>query len=205
MLSTLLVSTLLASSLLPEGASARRGADLSVRTDTDTWRCLVNSFNVSYAFVRAYRNVGAVDTNATDSLKAAYEAGIQDIHAYIFPCSTGSPYSASKGITCPAPADQFRAVLTALDQAGIIVERTYSSESKRASSTAVTVKRIWLDIEDESPSKYFDTNVANNVALLSEMAATAKEEGVYLGIYTTKTYWTNIMGDVEGYSIYPLW
>jgi hypothetical protein len=198
------ISALLAASLLLEGASARRGADLSVHTTTDTWRCLVNSFNVSYAFVRAYRNVGAVDTNATDSLKAASEAGIQDLHAYIFPCSSGSAYSASKNITCATPADQFRAVLSALEEAGISVERTSKISSKSKSGTVI-VKRIWLDIEDESPSKYFDTNVANNVALLSEMASTAKEEGVYLGIYTTKTYWSNIMGNVEGYSIYPLW
>ena len=58
---------------------------------------------------------------------------------------------------------------------------------------------------DETPSKYFDPNVIVNQNALAQMVATAQEHAVALGIYTTKTYWTNIMGGIEGYSIYPLW
>lgn len=37
------------------------------------------------------------------------------------------------------------------------------------------------------------------------MVSELKFRRVPIGIYTTKTYWQNIMANVEGYSIYPLW
>jgi hypothetical protein len=58
---------------------------------------------------------------------------------------------------------------------------------------------------DETPSKYFDPDVTVNQNIIAQMAATAEAQTVPLGIYTTKTYWTNIMGGIEGYSSYPLW
>ncbi len=70
---------------------------------------------------------------------------------------------------------------------------------------STTVYRIWLDIEDETPSKYYDPDTAVNQNFISELASAVESSGVPLGIYTTKTYWQNIMNNTIGYSQYPLW
>ena len=44
-----------------------------------------------------------------------------------------------------------------------------------------------------------------NQQLLADMVHSIQDSGALVGIYTTKTYWTNIMDDVEGYSQFPLW
>lgn len=122
-------------------------------------------------------------------------------HAYVFPCITTSAYSLENAITCSSPADQMRDSVNFLESSGVAVRR--NGQSVRSESP--TVQRIWLDVEDEDPSRYYDIDVSVNQAAIADMVAAAAAENVSVGIYTTKTYWTKIMGGIEGYSEYPLW
>ena len=90
-----------------------------------------------------------------------------------------------------------------LENNGISVRR--SEDHSTRDKAEPSVRRIWLDIEDEDPSKYYDSDVSVNQAAIADMVHAAEVEGVYVGVYTTKTYWTNIMGGVEDYAQYPLW
>lgn len=183
--------------------AARYGVDTSVLTTTDTWKCLMTDHNITYAKIRVYRSIGDVDTNCPSTLSSAYEAGIKDLDVYIFPCVSSSKYSTSNGITCESPADQVRRSIQHLEDNGIQVYR--KGDSRKYDDSLPTVYRFWFDIEDEDPPKYFDANPTVNQELLAELTAAGEEEKIQLGIYTTKTYWNNIMGNIEGYAIYPLW
>eukprot|EP00602_Paraphysomonas_sp_CaronLab_P010234 CAMPEP_0185018932 /NCGR_PEP_ID=MMETSP1103-20130426/1595_1 /TAXON_ID=36769 /ORGANISM="Paraphysomonas bandaiensis, Strain Caron Lab Isolate" /LENGTH=248 /DNA_ID=CAMNT_0027548985 /DNA_START=70 /DNA_END=816 /DNA_ORIENTATION=+ len=201
MMLRLIISVLGTLAIAPYTVTAHRyGVDLSVATNEDTWQCLMKEKNTSYAIVRAYRSIGELDENAAQSIIAANSAGIRDLHAYIFPCVSSSSYSQKNGIECESPSEQLRSTIDYLEKNGITVLRQNSVEA-----SGPVVRRLWLDVEDEDPSTYYDSDPAVNQKVLDEFATAAASEGVFLGIYTTMTYWTNIMGGVEGYSQYPLW
>lgn len=190
--------------------SAETGVDLSVATTPDTWACLVGKYNVNFAIIRTFRNKGLVDNNAAETLTNAHNAGIKDLGAYMFPCIPTSSYASSNNITCESPAMQVMRTVSYLIDNQIDIERTAAVEGQpsralRGTRTAFSINRIWLDIEDESPSKYFDVNPAVNQAFIAEMVNTLEKLQIPVGIYSTKTYWQNIMGNVNGYGKYPLW
>lgn len=196
-------SALVVSLLCDISSSSQIGVDLSVATTDETWKCLKSDFNVSYALIRVYRSNGLLDENSAASLMLAHTAGgIYDLHAYIFPCVSSSAYSQSHDIVCDAPADQVTKSIEYLESNGIKVWRKGDVE---LDSSSPVVRRVWLDIEDEDPSTYYDEDVAVNQAVLSDLISSGESQGVLMGIYTTKTYWTNIMGGIEGYSHLPLW
>lgn len=182
---------------------ARLGVDLSVATDEATWDCLLDQ-GMDFAKVRAYHSTGQLDTNAPATITAASKAGMKDIDAYIFPCISTSPYSIENNITCKSPTNQLLETLNYLADNGIFF---------RHRQDGVFLNRMWLDIEDESPSKYYDPNPATNQAYMAEITQAAKRLNLPMGIYTTKTYWSQIMDNVEDYSttdrlgryVYPLW
>lgn len=180
----------------------RSGCDLSVATTSGSWNCLTTSYNVTYTIVRTYRNLGEVDTNSANSIILAGQAGIKDIGAYIFPCITSAAYSIAHNITCSAPDEQVEAVLKYLVTNGVSVKGHSVPSDKNSKGH---INRIWLDIEDESPSKYYDSNPKVNQDFIAAMVAALNARKIPVGIYTTLTYWTNIMGGVTGYSQYPLW
>lgn len=180
----------------------RAGVDLSVRTTSADWTCLKTTKNIDYAIVRMFRNLGQVDTNGTVSLSLAFDAGITDLGAYIFPCVTSSAYAVSRNITCPSASEQVDMTMKALSSSNIIFPGQNPINSQ---STVVTLNRMWIDIEDESPSKYFDSSPSVNQKVIADMVAALEAYKVPVGIYSTKTYWQNIMGNIEGYSKYPLW
>ena len=184
------------------GALGRAGVDISVRTTSADWACLKNTKNIDYAIVRMYRNVGLVDSNGTTSLALALGAGITDLGAYMFPCVTSSAYAISHNITCPSAAEQVDMTMKALSAANVIFS---SQKTPETPENAVVLNRMWLDIEDESPPKYFDASPSVNTQLMAAMVAALEAYKVPVGIYSTKTYWQNIMGNIEGYSKYPLW
>jgi hypothetical protein len=181
----------------------RFGVDLSVATDVDTWTCLINQ-NIEYAKVRAYRSSGKLDTNAAPSLLNANKAGMKDLDAYIFPCISTSPYSIANNITCTSATEQLTQTVNYLADNGIYF---------RKRKDGVFLNRMWLDIEDENPSKYYDPDTSVNLAYMQEVTEAAKKLHIPMGIYTTKTYWSQIMNNTEAYSgtdrlgryEYPLW
>lgn len=181
----------------------KAGVDLSVQTTADNWNCLVKDHDISYAIIRAYRSLGALDENAADTLKLAHSAGIKDLGAYMFPCITTSSYSVSKNITCDSAEDQVTKTLDFLHENGIYVKG--EKTDAKLPVAPVFINRMWIDIEDEVPSKYYDADTSVNQEFLAAMVAKLNELKVPVGIYTTKTYWTNILNNVEGYSSYPLW
>jgi hypothetical protein len=98
----------------------------------------------------------------------------------------------------------------------------------------VVLNRLWLDIEDEVaprkcitwngnqlngcplyitakslrsqvPSLYYDSDPLANQAVIGAMVARMEALGLRVGVYTTLTYWSTIMGNVEGYGQFPLW
>lgn len=182
-------------------SQARTGVDLSVATTVETWQCLMKENSVDYAIIRAYRNVGQIDSNAANTLKNAFNAGVKDLGAYMFPCMPTSPYAASKNITCASAKDQVLDTIHNLERNGIFVKRT----GETVAQGPISVNRIWLDIEDESPATYYDSNPTANQQFIGEMVEAMTRLRIPIGIYTTKTYWQNIMGNIEGYSKYPLW
>jgi hypothetical protein len=123
-------------SLLWGQCAARSGVDLSVVTDNATWECLAAN-NISFAIVRAYRSLGQIDPNAPTTIDFAWKAGIPSVDAYMFPCITSSSYALSHNITCDSADKQVADTLALL--------------------STTKIGRMWIDVEDESPSKYYDS------------------------------------------------
>lgn len=198
----LFLSVLIVLALFAVCTEARTGVDLSVATTVDTWQCLMKENSVDYAIIRAYRNVGQIDSNCATTLKNAHNAGVKDLGAYMFPCMPTSAYAASKNITCKSAKDQVLDTIHNLESNGIFVRRTGQVIEEQG---VVYLNRIWLDIEDESPATYYDANYVANQQFIGDMVEAMTRLRIPIGIYTTKTYWQNIMGNIEGYSMYPLW
>lgn len=178
----------------------RNGVDLSIATTLSDWQCLVGEENVTYSIIRLYRNVGEVDANAVTSLQYATKVGITDLGGYMFPCVPNSPYSASKNITCPSAAEQIQSTLDMLHAGGI----GFQGEAD-ASAYSVLLNRLWVDIEDDVPAKYYDADPEVNQAFIAEYVAELNQRSIAVGIYVNKNGWQNIMANVEDYAQYPLW
>jgi hypothetical protein len=176
--------------------SGEAGVDLSVPTTASDWKCLTSDHSVNYAIVRVYRSIGEVDLNGGPSIKLAIDTGIKDVGAYIFPCMPTAPYTLSHNITCDSAEKQVATILQNLRSNNIAINSDQDTYS---------INRIWLDIEDEVPSKYYDADAAKNQAFIQEITNALTKAKVPVGIYTTLTYWQNIMNNVEGYSQYNLW
>lgn len=208
--------------------SGRYGVDLSVSLSLNQWYCLTVDHNVSYAIIRAYRSTGVVDANAPVSIRQALSfPEVKEVDVYMFPCIATSSYAVANNITCDSASKQVEDIATYLAQNNIYFKSSTgkndvsSVKISSADSNSIQdlfqglatiditrkllVNRLWLDIEDEVPSKYYDSNISVNTAFLEDVVAAMKENSINIGIYTTKTYWTNIMGDIEGYGGYPLW
>lgn len=116
-------SSILSAVMLAAANASQFGVDLSVATDDTTWKCLVEEKDISFSLIRVYRSVGELDANCPASLKSAHSAGIKDLHAYIFPCVSSSPYSLANNITCASPEDQVKASIDFLEDNGVSVFR----------------------------------------------------------------------------------
>jgi hypothetical protein len=182
-------------------AEGKNGVDLSVATTSEQWACLVNTYDVTYGIIRAYRSSGQLDLNGPDSIILASDAGVKSIGAYIFPCISSSAYSVNNDIQCVSAEQQVDQTVKNLISHGIAIDENGVTPPLFKAA----VNRVWLDIEDESPSKYFDSNVTVNLQFLEAMVAELNRRAIPVGIYTTKTYWQNIMNNTLGYSQFPLW
>lgn len=183
--------------------SSRYGIDSSVLINSTTFNCLIKEYLINYIKIRIYRSIGDIDSNSIDTIKSGYSSGINDIDVYIFPCISSSSYSISHNITCETPTNQIIHSIKYLEENGIQIKR--KNNKNKLNNDIPIVTRFWFDIEDEDPSKYFDSDPTVNQKVLAELTEAGENENLYLGIYTTKTYWNNIMGNIEGYGQYPLW
>ena len=144
------------------------GVDLSVLTDTETFKCLRNDYNISYAIIRAYRSIGSIDENAPMSLQAAYESNINHLSAYIFPCIQEAPYSIEHNITCKSADEQVRDILDMFTANNIRFRSALTPNTLQQSNT-IELSRLWIDIEDETPSKYYSNEPTINQKFISEL------------------------------------
>lgn len=183
--------------------NARAGVDLSVSTSIDTWKCLKENYSIDYTIIRLYRSIGDIDSNSANSIHSASSVGITDIGGYMFPCLSTSPYSKNNNITCLTAEQQVLTTLKYLEENNIRINR--DNEELTMDNKSTYINRIWLDIEDEVPSKYYDEDPSVNQQFIDDIVTTLEKFHVPVGIYTTLTYWNNIMDNIEGYSKYPLW
>lgn len=161
-----------------------------------------------------------VDTNAPASVHSAHRANFRRFSGYVFPCIASSPFALSReDVVCPSAKQQLTDTLDFLAEHDITVARSGDisedtsrvssgeGEGQEAAARRPTIQRLYLDIEDEAPSLYFDPDPAVNAQFVSEFVAAAVALRVPLGFYTTSSYWSNIMADSEQYSepAYPLW
>lgn len=123
------------------------------------------------------RSTGVVDESAVNSIITAFNAGVKDIDIYMFPCLSSSPYSIAKNVSCPAPQDQVDQTIRMLLDGGIRWDR--SSNPRNVHGPAIG--RVWLDIEDEVPSKYYNSNTSVNQAFLSEISSAWQQYRVPIG------------------------
>lgn len=194
-----MIAAILVLLALVQTVYCRSGVDLSVATTVEDWQCLAG-LNVTFANIRVYRSLGEVDTNSPASILNAHKAGISNLGAYIFPCVQSSSYVVSKGITCPSAEEQIASTLEMLHAQKIFFEGEHP-----APRNAVKLNRMWLDIEDEVPAKYYDADPEVNKPFVQSIVDRLTARNIPVGVYTTKTYWQNIMANVEGYGQYPLW
>lgn len=197
---------LIALSCLLVTCSSISGFDLSVASDEETWRCMYKTVNDDmFAIIRAYRNIGVVDENAAASIKAAWGHSQRDLGIYMFPCIQDSAYSVANNITCQSAVDQVKDTVSSLKEEGIAISGCVECQPDRRTSKA-SVLSVWVDIEDEVPSKYYSSDPMVNQKFMNDLVTQLESMGIKVGIYTTKTYWQNIMDNVEGYGAnHNLW
>jgi hypothetical protein len=181
----------------------QRGADLSVPCDEDQWACLKEA-GVNFGLVRAFRSIGEVDKNSPSTIHAAHQAGISNLHVYMFPCVPSSNYNVANNVTCPSPEMQVEKTVNFLLKNQIRIRRQH--EELDGHENEVVALRLWFDVEDETnPTKYFDDDVQVNQNFMKQLQMQAVKMDIPIGVYTTKTYWSNIMGDSNAFGDTPLW
>jgi len=162
------------------------GVDVSALVSVTQWKCLAKSNPVvTHAIVRAFRSTGSSDPSAVQSLKNAQAAGYDksNLGVYIFP----RPLS-SAGVIQDGGA-QIKAMMNNLINNG----------------AGDLFTSIWIDVE--GGDLYWSRTVANNVKFIEQMLTAAKtyQPKYQLGIYTSASQWSPIVGSYTGGKDYPLW
>lgn len=121
-----------------------------------------------------------IDDECANSLSLASANGVTDLDVYIFPCISSSTYSLSHNISCLSAEDQVNAVLTYLSKNSIRIKRSEKDSGEHTHK--VSIGRFWIDIEDESPSKYFDIDATVNELFLSELTAVLQKHRIPMGL-----------------------
>ncbi|EFP04686.1 hypothetical protein CRE_09874, partial [Caenorhabditis remanei] len=155
-------------------SSARNGIDFIQPVTVATFQCIKNA-GYSFVIPRVFTSLGKVDTTGVNNVKNARAAGLTDVDGYVFPCLSTS---------CPSAANQVKAALDALKNAG------------------TKVSTLWLDIERLA----WPANHASNRAFIEAMVKEAQAYGQQVGIYSNYYNWQDIVGlDYHGQSNLMLW
>ena len=62
-------------------------------------------------------------------------------------------------------------------------------------TTNIKIQRIYINIEDESPNRYFSMKHYENIQYVLDFIIAANNLDIQVGIYTTKNDWFNIMAN----------
>lgn len=161
-------------------------ADISAPASTADWACL-RGLGVSGGIVRAWSSMGAPDTLAPGSLKAAHAAGISDTAVYMFPCA------GKRDSPAHSAAAQVNGTVAALASAGV----------------ASLVQRFWIDVESNpSPGCGWSTDLASNCAWVQELVDAVRAAGQHVGIYSSHYEWALVAGgacELRSPASIPLW
>ncbi len=172
-------------------AFATKGVDVSQLTSSSSWSC-AKSNGYSFAIVRVYKSTGAADSNGPANINNAWNAGFAHVDGYIFPC-----YS------CGNAAKQVDDTISYLANHAIIAKgENEIIDASYNTTTGVKYGMLWFDIEGSS---YWSTTKSNNVNFLQAMVNEAKAKGVSVGIYSSASQWSAIMGSNSQFSSLPLW
>mmetsp|Transcript_5589 Transcript_5589/g.13975 ORF Transcript_5589/g.13975 Transcript_5589/m.13975 type:complete len:229 (+) Transcript_5589:25-711(+) len=182
--------TLLVLSALIIGALGYSGVDVSQRTYSSSFSCMVDS-GYHFAVVRVYQSSGHCDSNGPYTINDAWAGGMSYVDGYIFPC-----YS------CGNAAQQVDDTINCLQSSGIKILQKGQERPLNTTSTSATVGMLWMDIEG---TQYWSSSSSSNVAFLTEMVNEAEARGYVVGIYSSQSQWDPIMGGSTAFSQYPLW
>lgn len=172
-----------------------RGVDVSQRTYTSSWQCMVQN-GKTFAVVRVYQSNGVPDPNGPYSINDAWSGGMHYVDGYIFPC-----YS------CGNAAKQMDDTINSLKSHGLKILGVNSEDketlmAKNNGTLGTTVGMLWIDVEG---TQYWSSNAANNVNFIQQMVDEGNRQGVSLGIYTSNSQWGPIAGGSTQFKQYPLW
>lgn len=174
--STLLLSVLLVSA----GTAGHFGVDVAVPFSSEQLSCLRTQHNVSFAIVRAHHSWGGVDTNAPQTIQAAWKAGLSAVDVYLFPCTSNS--------------------LTAAMQVNTTIDFLLSEGAKYG--------RIWFDLEWNfwpSACSWRANDPQYNCDFVASLVEAGRQRGAKMGVYTIKSFWNEYMPNCTAASSLPLW
>lgn len=143
-------------------------------------RIKVSSLYVTILYV-INRSIGRVDEECANSISMASASGVTDLDVYIFPCISSSAYSLSHNISCPSAEGQVNDVLSYLIKNNIRIKHTNKIFESNQHSQKVTIGRFWIDIEDEVPSQYFDSDSKVNELFLSDLTTALQKHLIPFG------------------------
>jgi len=167
-------------------ATYNYGVDVSVLVTTAQWTCMRTSNPpVTHAVIRASRSTGSSDPNAVQNLKNAIAAGFNpsNLGVYIFPRPLNSAGVVQNGAT------QFNNMMANLLNNG----------------GGSLFTSVFLDIE--GGDLYWSSSTSKNIVYIQQMMAAAQKFSpkYLLGLYTSKSQWSPIVGNWAGGADWPLW
>jgi len=169
-------------------ASGLPGIDLSGTPSASFWTCAASNYKV--VALRGYQQAcgsgGQVASNFVANYRAAKNAGISRIDAYMFPCTGTQP----TGVACKSPATQLAEFLNAID------------------SNGMTLGTLWFDIEPTSGTcNAWNLGATQNTALARQWVSLLQGSGRKWGIYANGNQWSGMFGSrsTDVGSQLPLW
>ncbi|EGD80171.1 glycoside hydrolase family 25 protein [Salpingoeca rosetta] len=159
---------------------AHKGVDVSQATYENNWKCL-KSHDYKFAIIRCYESVGRVDSNCPHTVYNAWDGGMDAVSLYFFP----DPRADN-------PAHQINSMVEYLAKFNI----------KPGDKKPHTYGMLWLDIEGP---QYWTSSKEKNREFFKGLVERAKHHGIKVGVYTSESQWSPIMGDWHGGSDLPLW
>jgi hypothetical protein len=160
-------------------SAATYGVDVSSLTLPDAFSCLKNSGR-DFAVIRGYQSNNVPDPEGVHTVYNAWDAGMKDVDIYFFPCPR-----------CGDPEGQITKFVDYYKGYNIVNRGTPPH----------SYGMLWLDIEGP---QYWMTQ-AENREFFEGLKAGAAAHGIVLGVYTSESQWSPIMGDYTGGSEFPLW
>lgn len=186
-----MIATTLALAGLLGSAAASVGVDLSQATSLSSLQC-VHNYGYDFVIARVYLSTGKPDSNGPSNINNAWSAGMSHVDGYIFPC-----YS------CGNPAKQMDDTIDYLASHSMYLNGT-KEHLAATNGTALGAKigMLWLDVEG---TQYWSSSASSNINFLQGMVDEGKKRGVSLGVYTSSSQWSPIMGGTSQFSNLPLW